>query len=379
LSERCLVLLGIGHTHAHVVRQWMRQPIAHCRLVCISNFPYATYSGMLPGTLARQFEPSEMQVDLAALCAAAGAELSLAQVERVDPERREIHFRQTPPLQFDALSIGVGSMPAGCHDFQSELLVPIKPMQTFLQRFDGCIQRFMPEGLQANLEPIRVTIVGGGVASVEIALCAQTRLKQQFAARSCVIQIVTAGADIASELTPRSVRRIKELLQACGITVIATTRISEVTQRAAVDSQGVEYPADCIIWATGAVGPPILSQLGLPLDEKGFIATDRTLRSVTGAPIFAVGDSGTIVDAPVPKAGVYAVRQSPILWHNLRAILGTGKLNQFKPQRDFLKLLNTGNGKAILQYGSLTFYARWCGWLKTYIDKQFITKYQQPF
>jgi len=41
-----------------------------------------------------------------------------------------------------------------------------------------------------------------------------------------------------------------------------------------------------------------------------------------------------------------------------------------------LKLLNTGDGKALLQYKWLTFYGRWCWWLKTYIDKRFVKRFQ---
>jgi len=47
-------------------------------------------------------------------------------------------------------------------------------------------------------------------------------------------------------------------------------------------------------------------------------------------------------------------------------------------QGDFLKLLNTGDGKALLQYKSLAFYGRWCWcwWLKTYSDKRFVKRFQ---
>ena len=37
-----VVLWGIGHTHAHVVRMWRMRPIAGARLTCVSDFPTAT-------------------------------------------------------------------------------------------------------------------------------------------------------------------------------------------------------------------------------------------------------------------------------------------------------------------------------------------------
>jgi len=120
----------------------------------------------------------------------------------------------------------------------------------------------------------------------------------------------------------------------------------------------------------------VLAKLSLPTDERGFIATESTLKTTAGWPIFAVGDSGTTIADPAPKAGVYAVRQAPVLWNNLRAALSGSELIPYVPQRDFLKLLNTGDGKALLQYKSLTFYGRWCWWLKVFIDRRFVKQFQ---
>jgi NADH dehydrogenase FAD-containing subunit len=331
---------------------------------------------MLPGTLAGQFRVKEMEIDLEALCLSADAELMLAEVNGLDTETSTLHFANAQSLHFDVLSIGVGSMPAGWVDMQSESLVPIKPMSTFLNRLDGRLRQSIRSRAPHESSLLRISVVGGGVASIEIALCLQNRLRDQFKEESATIQILTAASEIASELRPRSIRRIRQILGKRGIAIVTNTRVTKVSDRTLVAFDGTQYQADCVIWATGAVPPPLLGKLSLPTDERGFIATESTLRTIANWPIFAVGDSGTVIDDPAPKAGVYAVRQSPILWHNLQAVLSGGKLIRFVPQRDFLKLLNTGDGKALLQYKSLTFYGRWCWWLKTYIDKRFVKRFQ---
>ena len=111
LPRKDVVLLGIGHTNAHILRMWRMKPIPDARLTCISNFSIATYSGMLPGVLAGQYPPERMEIDLARLCAAAGARLIVAEVKGLDIEARELLFEDRPPLRFDVLSIGVGSVP----------------------------------------------------------------------------------------------------------------------------------------------------------------------------------------------------------------------------------------------------------------------------
>jgi selenide, water dikinase len=110
-----------------------------------------------------------------------------------------------------------------------------------------------------------------------------------------------------------------------------------------------------IVWATGAAPPALLSSLGLPIDDRGFLRTTPALTTTSGAPIFIVGDTGTIDGAATPKAGVYAVRQGPVLWDNIQRLLAGRTLRRYTPQRGFLKLLNTGNGRAIGEWKGLSF------------------------
>ena len=76
------------------------------------------------------------------------------------------------------------------------------------------------------------------------------------------------------------------------------------------------------------------------------------------------------------KAGVYAVRSGPLLDANLRASLSGAMLQSFKPQSDFLSLLNLGNGKAIGTKWGLTLTGARVLWLKDRIDRSFMEKYR---
>jgi selenide,water dikinase len=92
--------------------------------------------------------------------------------------------------------------------------------------------------------------------------------------------------------------------------------------------------------------------------------------------VFAVGDTGTIRGEELPKAGVYAVREGPVLWENIRRHLRGEALVDYVPQRRFLKLLNTGDGRAVVSYGSLGTSGRWCWRWKDRIDRRFMQMYQ---
>lgn len=372
-------MLGIGHTNAHVVHEWASHPIENCELICVSRFPTATYSGMLPGTLGRQFGDDEMRIDLQSLADRSQAKIIFADTCGIDRQSREILFTDHDPIAFDALSIGVGSVPAGLDQHrQSTSLVPIKPMQTFLQRLDHQIDINRESNSDSGncQSPLRVAIVGGGVASIEIAFCLEQRFQKGNLSNGFAIEIFTSSDSIAKGMNSRSVVRLRRMLEKRKIKVHCQRRVEEANSDHIVTNNGVCFDADIVIWATGAAAPPVLSKLGLRMEERGFIATSQTLQSLSDPQIFAVGDSGTVVQSPSPKAGVYAVRQCPVLWHNLRALMSGETMQQFEPQTGFLKILNTGDGKAFLQYGRFTAHARWCWKFKTWLDKSFIKKFQ---
>ena len=63
--------------------------------------------------------------------------------------------------------------------------------------------------------------------------------------------------------------------------------------------------------------------------------------------IFGGGDCISFQPQPLAKVGVYAVRQNPILFHNLSAALEGQKLVPFDPGGAYLLIFNLGDGKGI--------------------------------
>lgn len=374
LPKREIVLLGVGHTNAHILKMWKMHALEQTRLTCISNFPKVTYSGMLPGVLAGQYPIDRMQIDLVRLCSAHQARLIIDQVRGLDLERREILFEHRTPVRFDALSIGVGSIPSQrgleCHD---DLLVPIKPMQTFLSRLQDRLQ--VADALAVD-RALRIVVVGGGAGGCEIAMCLPARILKWLGQRSFQLSVVHGASELVTGLRPGTRRAVQRVFQQRGVSVYLNRRATRIGQGFVHLDDGSALEADLVLWATSAVGHPWLGELGLPLDDRGFLRTATTLEVESASGVFAVGDCGTMIDAPTPKAGVYAVRQGKVLWENLQRTLRGQELQEYAPQSDFLKLLNTGDGKAIAEYKGTTWYAKWCWWLKDRIDAPFMDKYQ---
>ncbi|MEQ9410733.1 MAG: selenide, water dikinase SelD [Fuerstiella sp.] len=373
LAGRHVVLLGIGHTNAHIVRMWGMNPISGADLTCLTDFPIATYSGMLPAVLAGQIPPEDMQIDLVRLCSSVGARLLTNRVRGVDSDRRLVHFDDRPSIPYDVLSVGIGSVPTvDGVEVSGQTLLKIKPMQTFQQRLSAVLQRAVQNAAGRTL---RIVVVGSGVAGVEISFCLRPFVKSHTD-QPFELRIVTRSDDILPGVTASMRRRVRRELQRCDICPTTDRRVVRVTEQFVELEHETRLPADLVVWATGATAPELLSRLGLPVNDRGFLTTDHTLRSTAQVPVFAVGDTGTIVSEHLPKAGVYAVRQGPVLWENIQRTLAGRTLKAYSPQRSFLKLLNAGNGRAIGEWKGFSFAGRWVMKLKDHIDQKFMRMYR---
>ncbi len=402
LPARDVVLIGAGHTNLHIIRQWRMRPLPGVRLTLVSPFSRATYSGMLPGTLAGLYQPEEMQIDLYRFTAGTGIRLIVAEATGLQPAGRLVTFADRVPIRFDIAAVGIGSVPSR-HELwrQSARVLSIKPMATFLPRLETATARYRQAG-----SSLRCVIVGSGAAGAEIAFCLEAWLKNKGSAATATppltkggqgmnarpqtpapptshqITLLDSHTEILPGYTPALVRRARTLLAERGIQVQLGQRAESLDEAATGEANlrltdGTLLPADLIIWATNASPPEVLDGFDLPKTDDGFLAVRSTLQTTAEAPVFVVGDTASFVDQRVPKAGVYAVREGPILWDNIQNLLAGRPLKSYHPQRGFLSLLSTGDGQALLQYQGWTLHGRWAFRLKDHIDRKFIRMYQE--
>ncbi|MCX8509300.1 MAG: selenide, water dikinase SelD, partial [Rhodobacteraceae bacterium] len=93
--------------------------------------------------------------------------------------------------------------------------------------------------------------------------------------------------------------------------------------------------------------------------------------------ILAVGDIAHLTHDPRPKAGVFAVRQAPVLFDNLRTLArGSGPLRPYHPQRDYLKLISVGHKAAVADKWGLRLDGAALWRWKDRIDQRFMEKFR---
>jgi selenide,water dikinase len=139
---------------------------------------------------------------------------------------------------------------------------------------------------------------------------------------------------------------------------------------------GERVACDAVLWATQAAAPRLLRDSGLPVDSAGFLRVEDTLQAVRHRAVFGTGDCVAFESYPdLPRNGVYAVREGRILFDNVISFLREKPTRPFRPQRYCLYLLNTADGRAVLNYGPLAWKGKAARKLKDRIDRAWMAKY----
>src|SRR5262245_4727740 len=174
-----LVLVGGGHSHVEVLRQFGMKPLPGVRITLICREPHTPYSGMLPGLIAGHYSFDETHTDLRPLCLFAGARLYADEVVGVDLAKRRVHCRTRPPVPYDVISFNVGSTPAtAATPGAAAPALPVKPIQRFVASWQELRERVLERE-----EPTQIGVVGAGAGGVELALAIQYRLRTLLAER----------------------------------------------------------------------------------------------------------------------------------------------------------------------------------------------------
>src|SRR4029450_7753166 len=104
----------------------------------------------------------------------------------------------------------------------------------------------------------------------------------------------------------------------------------------------------------------------------------ETLRVVGHDDVFAAGDTIAFSGRELPKSGVYAVRAGPPLAATLRRTLAGRSLRRFRPQREALYLVSTGERYAVGTRNGLVVEGAWVRRWKDGCDGRFLGKDKEP-
>ena len=249
-----VLLCGGGHAHLEVLRRSWLTPDPRQQVTLVSPDAMFTYSGMVPGVIAGHYDAAEAQIPLAPLARAAGATFIEDRVMQLDLGNRVARLQSGSSLPFDVLSLDVGSTTDLALPGAREHAIAVRPFERLLAAVDGLRTRI------ANAS-LRVAVVGGGAAGVELAFAIRHGLAHPHTRNEPEISLVT---DLPCLLPGHPAGVGSRAMRLCALQNIAVhldCPARGVSPDGVTTATGI-IGADAVILTTTSVAPAVARRNG---------------------------------------------------------------------------------------------------------------------
>jgi NADH dehydrogenase FAD-containing subunit len=371
-ARKRVVLVGAGHAHLYTLK--------HARafterghefiLIAPGNF---WYSGLATGMLGGYYPASLDQIDVGALATRAGGRFICDRVTQLDPANRQLRLASGSSTTYDALSLNLGSETPAIEGEQdrNERCFAVKPIHRLWDLHQAIVEHLRRD----DVRRLGVLIAGSGATAFELA--ANILKIGRDGDAGLAVTILASGDEVLKQLPRRAARSVEQSLALRGLRVARNQRVKSVTGEAVITEDGQKHGYDLFVNATGLKPPSLAREAGLPIADDGAMIVDQHLRSPADDVIHGGGDFVAVEGHSLPKIGVYAIRQAPVLFRNLLACLQGKQPERFDPQPKYLWIMNLGDGTAVAVRGALWWQGRWAFWLKDRIDRRFLAEYSR--
>ncbi|MBM2822454.1 MAG: disulfide oxidoreductase [Thermoleophilia bacterium] len=321
------LILGGGFAGSYVARLLKRHGAT-----IVSPENYMLYTPLLPEAGAGTLEPRHVVVPLRQMCPY--SELLLGRATGLDAERGVVVAETLAgpcEIAYERLVIALGAVTR---------FLPIPGLAEhgigFKDLADAIAlrNRLLQQLERASIHPadaseeLGFVFVGAGYAGVE-ALAELNDLAHaalRFYPNLRDVPQRWVLVDAAPKILPEIPRRLGEYaaghLARRGVEIHVETTLESYDGHEAVLSDGARVPARTLVWSAGVRPHPLLAELRLPLDERGRVLIDATLRVEGCKNVWALGDCAAVVNTRTPGATdpptcQHALRQARRLAKNL--------------------------------------------------------------
>ncbi len=371
--SRTVVLVGAGHAHLYVAARAERFRRRGLRLVLVEPGLF-WYSGLATGMVGGLYEPARDSLDPEPLVRRAGGGFLRDRLVGLDGRRARLASGRT--LEYAALSLNIGSDVATHGLPGAEHALPVKPIEGLvrlredLERLAGAAEDGPGPAGPASAS---ILVIGAGASGCEVAAnVAALARRLGLAAR---VALAAADQRLLPAHPASAARALRRALDRAGVETRLGAKIVELGSGWARTAGGERLAADILVLATGLVPPALIRRLGLPVGPDGGLRVDASLRAVGRDRLFGAGDCIFFEPRPLPKLGVFAVRQAPVLLANLVAAAEGRRLKSYRPQPVHLSILNLGDGTALATWGPGWWLGRASLRLKEWLDFRFLDRY----
>jgi NADH:ubiquinone reductase (H+-translocating) len=212
------------------------------------------------------------------MLAGTGAEFVQGWVTGIDPDAQTVRLDDERTIGYDTLVYALGSVSD---------TADVPGVDEFAYTLDTAHDAELLAEQLARLGSGTVVVAGGGLTGIESAA--------EIAERHPELDVVLMSRQTpGSMMGPTARARLHAGLARLGVRVRAGVDVVKVMPDGVALADGEVVAARAVLWVTGVRVSPVAAAAGLCVDERGRIITDESLRSVSHAGVYAVGDAAAI-------------------------------------------------------------------------------------
>jgi NADH dehydrogenase len=356
-TPRILVVGGgyVGMYTALQLQRKLRLKRGEAEIVVVEPQPYMTYQPFLPEAAAGSISPRHVVVPLRRVLDQ--CRIIVGEVRSVDHDKRvasvvtpatEEEGGGATEIRYDQLVVAPGSI---------SRILPVPGLAEYGIGFKTIeeaigLRNHVLEQLDiasstrdADVREAALTFVfvGGGYAGVEalgeLENMARYALRYYHNVRAEDMKwvLVEATGRILPEVGEDLGRYAVRELRGRNIDIRLETRLESCEHRIAVLSDGSRLPTRTVVWTAGVKPAPVLASTGLPLNGRGRLLTEATLRVTGRDGVWAAGDAAAVPDLTSDQEGAlcapnaqHAMRQAKVLAANIVAQLRGEPLTEYR-------------------------------------------------
>lgn len=313
----------------------------------------------------------------------------MAEVHSIRPEQQEVSYqvkgkRHPESLHYDHLLIALGSvtnMPGipGLQRYGFQL----KSLADAVALRDRAIR--LLELAEATPDPrkrhslLHFVVVGSNFTGVEVAgefdlfLKQATRQFQNISPSDCQVTLVEIADRILPALDEDLSGYAREHLQKRGIDIRLQTTVARVGASRITLDNGSQLDTRTVVWCAGIAPNPLIDNMPLPADERGYILCENDFRVKGYENVWAIGDCAVNPDPqgnPFPATAQHAIGEAKGAAGNIaRAIRGRETVPGNLASKGTLAALGCRTAVAKVLGLKLAGFIAWFLWRTVYLFK----------
>jgi NADH:quinone reductase (non-electrogenic) len=300
---------------------------------------------------------AESSLPLSSILADKNIRFEQGVAKKLDRKKKTITTEDGKTYHFDALVIGLGSVPnyfgiQGIADYAYSIKTPEEA-----KRFKNHLHEQLTDLQQPDPNYV---IVGGGPTGIELAGSLKGYIKAVAKAhgirhKAVHVDLVEAAPKLVPRMPNAMSRAIARRLRRLGVRLyLGKTVGGETADSLMVDGKPIQ--SHTVVWTAGVTNHPFFHENTFSLNERGKVKVDEYLQAEPD--IYVIGDNADTKFSGMAQTALY---DGAFVGRNLSRQAKGLLMDRYKPKEP-IYVIPVGPGWAAVLWGKQQFYG-WIGWI----------------